>query len=96
MVGVPGRPRKRPLQMTALGMFVRGHRQVLGLTLERLAKRCGLTYRAVQAIETGDSRLPRPETIRSLARGLGVSVDVLALKVYERPPEDAATAPDDE
>jgi DNA-directed RNA polymerase alpha subunit/DNA-binding XRE family transcriptional regulator len=72
--------------MTPLGEFVRSLRKAQGLTLDKLAQRSGITLRSIQAIETGDSLLPRPETLQALARGFGIDVSVLAVKVYEAPP----------
>jgi transcriptional regulator with XRE-family HTH domain len=72
--------------MTVLGDFVRTVRNSQNLTLEQLAARSGLTYRAVQAIETGESERPRRDTLHALAGGLGVPLSALAVMVYEAPP----------
>ena len=77
-----GRPANLEV-MTPLGKLVRSLRTAQGLTLDQLAQRSGITLRSIQAIETGDSLLPRPETLQALAAGLGVDVSVLAVKVYE-------------
>jgi transcriptional regulator with XRE-family HTH domain len=74
------------LIMTVLGDFVRIVRNSQNLTLEQLAARSGLTYRAVQAIETGESERPRRDTLHALAGGLGVPLSALAVMVYEAPP----------
>ena len=72
--------------MTPLGKFVRSLRTAQGLTLDQLAQRSGITLRSIQAIETGNSERPRRETLEALARGFGIDVSVLAVKVYEAPP----------
>jgi transcriptional regulator with XRE-family HTH domain len=52
-------------------------RKSRGLTQEELAEVCGLSLRAVQRIEAGETS-PRPYTIRVIAQALGVPVDDLA------------------
>jgi len=81
-----GRPANLEV-MTPLGKLVRSLRTAQGLTLDQLAQRSGITLRSIQAIETGNSERPRLETLQGLAAGLGVDVSVLAVKVYEAPPE---------
>ncbi len=57
----------------SLASLVRRYRLVAGLSQEELAERSGLSARAISDIERGLSLAPRPETIRMLAEGLGLS-----------------------
>ena len=53
------------------GREIRRRRELLGLTLEGLAKHAGLTPNYIAAIELG-KRDPSLSTIHGLARGLGI------------------------
>lgn len=65
--------RKRVRHSTPLrfGREVRRRRKVLGLTLEQLAERSGLTPNYIGTVEN-DRRDPSLSTVIALARGLGV------------------------
>lgn len=47
-------------------------------TQTTLAKRAGISKRAVQYIETGRRPQPYPETMKRLADALGVSIDMIS------------------
>jgi transcriptional regulator with XRE-family HTH domain len=52
-------------------------REAVGLTQAELARRAGVRLRSLQEWEQG-TRIPRFDRAVQLARGLGVSLDVLA------------------
>ncbi|GIL22107.1 MAG: hypothetical protein BroJett042_06200 [Bacteroidota bacterium] len=55
-------------------------RKSKGLSQEKLAEVCGLSLRAVQRIEAGETS-PRPHTINVIAQALGVKVEELSGKL---------------
>lgn len=64
--------------MDTLGTRIRSARDAMKLTQEQLAHQSGLTGMTVSNIErAGDAAKPRPQTLLSIARVLGVSVDWL-------------------
>ena len=52
------------------------------LSQEELAKRAGVSYNTVAKIEQGVIKNPGMKTLLSIAKALGVSLDVLA-KIFE-------------
>jgi len=62
----------RNLAPLRFGKEVRRRRRALGLTLEQLAERSGLTPNYIGTVENG-RRDPSLSTIGALARGLGVA-----------------------
>lgn len=82
------------------GKEVRRRREALGLTLEQLAERAGLTPNYIGGVEAG-RRDPSLSTILSLAKGLEVPAGELLGGVYDLEPAaiEAAqlfqAAPDD-
>ncbi len=72
----------------AFGELVRRHRQAAGLTLDELAERAGLSAKGIGAIERGERRAPRKETVNRLA-------DALQLPPSERAVLEAAARPHD-
>lgn len=56
------------------GVFIRQHRESLGLTLQALADRAGCTKSHVWAIESGSTANPTVAMVNGLARGLGIPV----------------------
>ena len=54
------------------GAVLRRRRRAAGLTQEGLAERAGLSARGVSDLERGARRAPQRETVRRLARGLGL------------------------
>lgn len=55
------------------GSLLRRHRATAGLTQEELAERAGISPRAVSALERGDRRAPRRDTVQRLAEALVLS-----------------------
>lgn len=64
-------PRRYPASVK-FGKEVRRRRKALGMTIEQLAERSGLTPNYVGTVEIGD-RDPSLSTLAALARGLGVN-----------------------
>jgi transcriptional regulator with XRE-family HTH domain len=58
------------------GLEIRRRREALGLTLDKLSERCGLTPNYIGTIENGH-RDPCLSSIEALARGFGVSTGEL-------------------
>ena len=54
------------------GALLRRRRLAAGLTQEGLAERAGLSARGVSDLERGARRAPQRETVRRLARALGL------------------------
>jgi transcriptional regulator with XRE-family HTH domain len=70
----------------ALGSFLKDHRSALGLSTRALAARCGIDMATVVRLEQGAFIDPKPETLRAVADGLGISPsEVLILAGYVRP-----------
>ena len=61
------------LSDTHAGWWLRRHRQAAGLTQEELAQRAGLSVRAVSNLERGQTRMPHPNSLRRVARSLGLT-----------------------
>src|SRR5262245_28966575 len=59
----------------SFGTLLRDYRRAAGLTQEALAERAALTGQAVGALERGDRRFPRRDTVARLAVALGLSDD---------------------
>jgi DNA-binding XRE family transcriptional regulator len=59
-------------------------RKSKGMSQETLAEACGLSLRAVQRIEAGETS-PRPHTVKVIAQALGVPVGELAEKLTSVP-----------
>jgi transcriptional regulator with XRE-family HTH domain/tetratricopeptide (TPR) repeat protein len=60
-------------QPVSCGDLLRRYRIAAGLTQQELAERAGLSARAIGALETGDRRAPRKDTIALLATALGLT-----------------------
>jgi transcriptional regulator with XRE-family HTH domain len=54
------------------GPLLRAHRREFGLTQEELARRCGLSDRAIRDLERGRVRRPRRSTVELLSDALGL------------------------
>lgn len=67
----------------SFGELLRRHRQAAGLTLDELAARAGVSAKGIGALERGERRMPRKETISLLA-------DALQLPPTERAVLEAA------
>jgi transcriptional regulator with XRE-family HTH domain len=59
-------------QTSAFGELLRRHRLAAGLTQGDLAKRAGLSTRAVSDLERGVKSRPHPHTVHLLAAALGL------------------------
>ena len=55
------------------GQQLRRLREAVGITLEELAERTGLSRDAIGTLESGRRRHPHPQTVRALSVGLGLS-----------------------
>src|SRR5580698_3372340 len=55
-----------------LSALARRHRQEAGLTQEELARRSGLSARAINNIERGQTLRPHPHSVERLAMALGL------------------------
>jgi predicted ATPase/DNA-binding XRE family transcriptional regulator len=64
---------------------LRDLRTARSLTQEELATRAGITVKAVSALERGERRRPYPNTVRSLAKALGLDDAELARLVATLP-----------
>ena len=58
--------------------LLRRYRVAVGISQEALAERAGLSAQAVSAIERGERRAPRRETVAALARALALDAEQLA------------------
>jgi len=58
----------------ALGNTIRKIRQTKDLSLEALARRCNIGYLTLQRIERGKQLNPRLQTLRAIARELGIPI----------------------
>lgn len=66
-----------PDQAQQLGTLLRARRTALNLSLRQVAQLTGLTISTLSEIETGVNLSPLPDTLKSLARGLGLSISDL-------------------
>jgi len=60
-----------------LGQKIKELRKLRGFTQEQLARDTGVAYTTLTKVENDAVRNPSFETVAALARGLGVSLDVL-------------------
>lgn len=63
--------------VSVIGPRVRAARARLHWTRETLAHRCGLSWSAIEQIESGRRSHTRPSTLKALAKALGVTIDYL-------------------
>jgi transcriptional regulator with XRE-family HTH domain len=82
---------KKSLVPLAFGREVRRRRAALGLTLEQLAERSGLTPNYIGTVENG-RRDPSLSTVLALARGLGAAPGELLGGVGELSPTSTEAA----
>lgn len=59
-----------PVESPGFGPLLRAHRREFGLTQEELARRCGLSDRAIRDLERGRVRRPRRATVELLSDAL--------------------------
>lgn len=76
-----------------VGAVIREVRAELGLSMRDLARKTGMTTSYLSMLETGARKDPGFGTVLRIARGLGVSVEDLALRLEGRPagPKSAAS-----
>jgi transcriptional regulator with XRE-family HTH domain len=74
---------ERRSDVSHLGSRVRAARERLGWSREALAYRSGLSWSAIEQIESGRRRNARPDTLEALSRALVVTIDYL---VHGGPP----------
>ena len=56
---------------------IKKFRKRKGISQDKLSKLAGATYNTIIKIESGATKNPRVETLRLIAKALGVSVDDL-------------------
>jgi len=56
---------------------IKKYRKKKGISQDKLSKLAGITYNTIIKIESGATSNPRVDTLRLIAKGLGVSVDDL-------------------
>jgi len=66
-----------PDQAQQLGTLLRARRTALNLSLRQVAQLTGLTISTLSEIETGVNLSPLPDTLKLLARALGLSISDL-------------------
>jgi len=75
-----------PKRAQALGAYLKDRRSALGLSTRALASLCNVNMATIVRLEQGAFIDPRPETLRAVAEGLGVSPsELLILAGYVRP-----------
>jgi transcriptional regulator with XRE-family HTH domain len=60
-------------QQGEFGSLLQRHRLAAGLSQQRLAERAGLSRRGISDLERGERRTPHGDTVRRLARALGLA-----------------------
>lgn len=58
------------------GQMVRDRREALGLSIEKAAELCGMSYKGLEEIELGDSN-PKLSSILSISAALGINLENL-------------------
>ena len=56
---------------------IKKYRKKKGISQDKLSKLAGVTYNTIIKIESGVTLNPRVDTLRLIAKGLGVTVDNL-------------------
>jgi transcriptional regulator with XRE-family HTH domain len=62
---------------SAIGARIRSARDRLGWSREALAYKSGLSWSAIEQIESGRRRNSRPDTLGALSQALGITIDYL-------------------
>ena len=57
-----------------LGRMVRERREALGLSIEKAAELCGMSYKGLEEIELGDSD-PKLSSILNISAALGIALE---------------------
>ena len=76
-----------------LGTLLRRFRHSAGLSQEELSEKSGISVRNISDMERGLRRSPRPETLRLLADGLGLTPDRRTRLLESARPESFADPP---
>lgn len=76
-----------------IGKRIQQRREQLGLTQEELADASGLRQSIISRLERGTRKNPSADTVRRLARALGVTADWLIGMYEPDEEEEAASAP---
>jgi len=63
--------------LTSIAKNIKKFRDKLGISQDKLSKLAGVTLHTLTKIEIGATPDPRIETLKKIAKGLGVSVDDL-------------------
>ena len=58
------------------GRIVREHREALGLSIEKAAGLCGMSYKGLEEIELGDSD-PKLSSVLNISAALGIDLGEL-------------------
>jgi transcriptional regulator with XRE-family HTH domain len=74
-----------------IGSRIRAARRAAGLTQEEVARRAGLTLKAVGEVERGDVRDPHISSLGAIARALEVPVEDLVKEELAVPLDEAAS-----
>lgn len=77
-----------PKRAQTLGAYLKDRRSALGLSTRALASLCNVNMATVVRLEQGAFIDPRPETLRAVAEGLGVSPSELLILAGYVLPED--------
>lgn len=63
--------------LPAIARNLKKHRDMLGISQDKLSKLAGVTVHTVTKIEIGATSDPRIETLKKIAKALGVGVEQL-------------------
>ena len=64
-------------KLPAIARNIKKYRDKLGISQDKLSKLASVTLHTLTKIETGSTPDPRIETLKKIAKGLGVSVNDL-------------------
>jgi transcriptional regulator with XRE-family HTH domain len=64
-------------EMSTIAKNIKKYRDKLGISQDKLSKLASVTLHTLTKIESGATPDPRIETLKKIAKGLGVSVDDL-------------------
>jgi transcriptional regulator with XRE-family HTH domain len=64
-------------ELSTIAKNIKKYRNKLGISQDKLSKLASVTLHTLTKIETGATPDPRIETLKKIAKGLGVSVDDL-------------------
>ena len=64
-------------ELSTIGKNIRRVRKKLGFSQDKLSKLAEVSYNTVVKIESGENKNPTLDTLKKIAKALGVSVDDL-------------------